>query len=112
MPDIVAACSPYLQDAVIAGQDKPFVGLLAWPSAAGLQALAADPGPGTAVEKLYAHVAERLKAFNVGAGGSSRREPRSGSGAGGSPTRTASGGPSSRSGAPTRSSTARSSWRS
>lgn len=75
-PDIVAACSPYLQDAVIAGQDKPFVGLLAWPSAAGLQALAADPGPGTAVEKLYAHVAERLKAFNVGAGGSSRRVGR------------------------------------
>jgi feruloyl-CoA synthase len=75
-PDIVAACSPYLQDAVIAGQDKPFIGILAWPSAAALQALRdANPG-GDAWQMLAALVAERLAAFNAGAGGSSRRVGR------------------------------------
>jgi feruloyl-CoA synthase len=72
-PDLVAACSPYLQDAVITGQDKPFVGALFWPSMAGLQALAADPGPGTPLEKLAAVLKDRVAAFNAGAGGSSRR---------------------------------------
>jgi len=72
-PDVVAACTPWLQDVVIAGQDKPFIGVLAWPSVAGLQTLAADPGPGTPLEKLTARVAESLAAFNADAGGSSRR---------------------------------------
>ena len=75
-PDLVAACSPYLQDAVIAGQDKPFVGALFWPSMAGLQTLAADPGPGTPLEKLGAVLKDRVAAFNAGAGGSSRRISR------------------------------------
>ncbi|MDR3512999.1 MAG: AMP-binding protein [Caulobacteraceae bacterium] len=72
-PDLVAACSPYIHDAVIAGQDKPFAAALIWPSMAGLQALAADPGPGTPLQKVTAIVAERLAAFNAAAGGSSRR---------------------------------------
>ncbi len=72
-PDVVAACSPYVHDAVIAGQDKPFIGALLWPSPAGLQALAAEPGPGGPLEKLAAIVAQRLAAFNAAAGGSSRR---------------------------------------
>ncbi len=75
-PDLVAACSPYLQDAVIAGQDKPWIGALFWPSIAGMQALAADEGPGTPFEKLTAIVRERLAAFNKTAGGSSRRIAR------------------------------------
>jgi len=72
-PDLVAACSPYIHDAVITGQDKPFIGALLWPSPAGLQALAADPGPGAPLEKLVAILRERLAAFNAAAGGSSRR---------------------------------------
>ena len=72
-PDVVAAGSPYVQDAVIAGQDKPFAAALIWPSAAGLAALAADPGPGAPLDKLAAILAERLGAFNAAAGGSSRR---------------------------------------
>ena len=72
-PDVVAACRPSVQDAVIAGQDKPFIGALLWPSAAGLAALAADPGPGNPIEKLNAIVTDRLRAFNAVAGGSSRR---------------------------------------
>ncbi|HJV40941.1 MAG TPA: acyl-CoA synthetase, partial [Caulobacter sp.] len=75
-PDIVAACSPYIQDAVITGQDKPFIGAMLWPSPAGLAALVADPGPGTPLDKLVAIVGARLSAFNAGAGGSSRRVAR------------------------------------
>ncbi len=72
-PDVVAACSPYIHDAVITGQDKPFIGAMLWPSPAGLAALVADPGPGTPLEKLVAILRERLSAFNAAAGGSSRR---------------------------------------
>jgi feruloyl-CoA synthase len=75
-PDLVAACSPYVQDAVIAGQDKPFIGALFWPSIAGMQALAADESPGTPFEKLTAIIKARLAAFNATAGGSSRRVSR------------------------------------
>jgi feruloyl-CoA synthase len=60
-------------DAVIAGQDKPFIGALFWPSMAGMQALAADAGPGSPIEKLAAILKDRLAAFNTTAGGSSRR---------------------------------------
>ena len=73
-PDIVAACSPYIQDAVIAGQDKPFVGALLWPSPAALQGLAgqgSDP-----MAELVARVTAQLTAFNAAAGGSSRRVGR------------------------------------
>lgn len=72
-PDLVAACSPYIHDAVICGQDKGFIGALFWPSPAGLMALVADPAPGTPMEKLVAFLKERLAAFNATAGGSSRR---------------------------------------
>ena len=75
-PDLVAACSPYVHDAVIAGQDKPFVGAMLWPSPAGLAALVADPGPGTPLEKLSLILRERIGAFNAAAGGSSRRVGR------------------------------------
>jgi feruloyl-CoA synthase len=75
-PDLVAACSPYVHDAVIAGQDKPFIGALFWPSMAGMQALAADAGPGTPMEKLTAFLKARLAEFNAAAGGSSRRVGR------------------------------------
>lgn len=72
-PDLVAACSPYIADAVICGQDKGFIGALFWPSPAGLMALVADPAPGTPMEKLVAFLKERLTDFNATAGGSSRR---------------------------------------
>jgi feruloyl-CoA synthase len=75
-PDLVAACSPYIHDAVICGQDKGFIGALLWPSPSGLMALVADPGPGTPMEKLVAFLKERLAAFNATAGGSSRRVSR------------------------------------
>ena len=75
-PDIVAACSPYLMDAVVTGQDQPFAGALLWPSAAGLKALDTDGRPGDALAKLRAVLADRLATFNAQAGGSSRRIAR------------------------------------
>jgi feruloyl-CoA synthase len=72
-PDIVAACSPYILDAVIVGQDKPFLGVMVWPSLAGMQAVAADAGEGEPLEKLARLLAVKLAEFNRTAGGSSRR---------------------------------------
>jgi feruloyl-CoA synthase len=75
-PDIVAACSPYILDAVVAGQDKPFLGVLVWPSLAGMQAGAAEAGQGEPLEKLARLLAAKLAEFNRTAGGSSRRVGR------------------------------------
>ncbi|MEO8113523.1 MAG: AMP-binding protein, partial [Phenylobacterium sp.] len=44
-PDLVAACTPYVLDAVVTGQDKPFAGALIWPSPAALASLGEDPLP-------------------------------------------------------------------
>jgi feruloyl-CoA synthase len=73
-PDIVAACSPYVFDAIITGQDKPFIGALVWPSPAGMAQLAAEGGDPLA--KLAALIKQRLAAFNAEAGGTSRRIAR------------------------------------
>lgn len=73
-PEIVAACNPYLQDAVIAGQDKNYVAALLWPSAAALQAFAA--GDALDIDALAAELSQRLVLHNAGAGGSSRRIER------------------------------------
>jgi feruloyl-CoA synthase len=70
-PDIVAACSPYVLDVVVTGQDKPFAGALIWPSPAAVAGLGDD-----ALAKLEAILRERLAAFNASAGGSSRRMGR------------------------------------
>jgi feruloyl-CoA synthase len=75
-PDLVAACSPYVHDMVVAGQDKPFIGVLAWPSPAVLQTLAQAAPGSDPVETLTALVAEQLGRFNAAAGGSSRRVGR------------------------------------
>lgn len=67
-PDVVAACTPYAFDMVIAGQDKPFAGALIWPSPAALPSLGDNP-----VEKLKDVLKERIGEFNRTSGGSSRR---------------------------------------
>jgi len=67
-PDLVAACSPYVFDMVIAGQDKPFASALVWPSPAALPSLGDNP-----LAKLAELLKARIAAFNATAGGSSRR---------------------------------------
>ena len=44
---VLAACSPVLQDAIVAGADREFVGLLCWLNAAGCQKLIGDGAPAT-----------------------------------------------------------------
>jgi len=73
-PDIVAACSPYVQDAVIAGQDRGFASAILWPSAAARAEFA--KGDGLDFDQLGAALAKRLAAHNRDAGGSSRRVRR------------------------------------
>jgi feruloyl-CoA synthase len=77
-PDIVAACAPLVADAVVCGQDKPFVGALLWPSPVALKA-AMDTAGGDATKAigaLTAQIAEKLAAFNRTQSGSSRKVGR------------------------------------
>ncbi|MFN4177451.1 AMP-binding protein [Phenylobacterium sp.] len=67
-PDLVAACSPYVFDMVLSGQDKPFVGALVWAAPAAMAALGEEP-----LGTLTAILKERFRAFNAAAGGSSRQ---------------------------------------
>jgi feruloyl-CoA synthase len=79
--DAIAAATPVVQDALVAGQDRPFIGLLAWPN---LQACRQITGkPAASYEEVVKHpeVIARLKrgleahnASNPGA--SSRRIAR------------------------------------
>jgi feruloyl-CoA synthase len=41
--DAIAAASPVVQDALVTGQDRPFVGLLAWPNLHACRQIAGDP---------------------------------------------------------------------
>ena len=76
--DCIAACSPVLLDALVSGQDRPWVGLLAWPNLAACRLLIGQPDAG--FEQLAAHpavrkrVAEGLSRHNVSAVGASSRQ--------------------------------------
>jgi feruloyl-CoA synthase len=74
-PAIVAACSPYVLDAIITGQDQPFVGALLWPSAAALEHFRKADG-GLDLDALKDAIRINLARFNQTAGGSSRRVER------------------------------------
>jgi len=41
--DAIAAATPVVQDALVAGQDRPFVGLLAWPNLHACRQIVGDP---------------------------------------------------------------------
>ncbi len=74
-PDLVAACAPYVADAVIAGHDRSYVGALVWPSETAVAAVTALAGEGS-VERLAAILRAQIATFNAGAGGSSRKVAR------------------------------------
>ena len=75
--DCIAACSPALQDALVAGQDRPWVGLLAWPQFAACRQLIGQPDATPA--QLVAHPTVReavrrgLNAHNATTQGASSR---------------------------------------
>ena len=77
----LAACSPVLQDAIVAGADREFIALLCWLNAAGCQTLIGDGAP-TALPDLAKHPAVRehvrrsLAQWNAAHPGSSERIAR------------------------------------
>ncbi|MCI4643297.1 MAG: AMP-binding protein [Hyphomonadaceae bacterium] len=77
-PDLVAACSPYVFDAVIAGQDKDFASAMLWPAPATFEQMVKAEGGDkmAAFGKLAGLVSEKIAAFNAREPGSSRRIKR------------------------------------
>jgi feruloyl-CoA synthase len=73
----VAAASPVLQDAVVTGHDRDWVGLLAWPNLVACRQLIGQPDASLAQviadERVRARVREGLAAHNRSATGSSMR---------------------------------------
>jgi feruloyl-CoA synthase len=87
---VLAACSPVLQDAIVAGADRASIALLCWLNAAGCQKLigadlaadlAKDPAPTTLPELAHhpvirEHVRRSLAGWNAAHPGSSERIAR------------------------------------
>ena len=71
----IAACSPVVQDALVTGQDRAFIGILAWPVLDACRHLIGDKDATLADvvrhPKVREHVRAGLKAHNAEAGGSS-----------------------------------------
>jgi feruloyl-CoA synthase len=77
----VAAASPLIQDCVVCGQDKPFIGLLAWPNVSAAKQIAGDAslsGPTAIVAhpSVREFVREKFAAHNEASSGSSSRIKR------------------------------------
>lgn len=79
--DVVAACTPLVQDAVVCGLDKPYIALLAWPNIAAARKIAGlpdDASPQDAIShpKVVEHLRAALQRHNKAGGGSSTRIAR------------------------------------
>src|SRR4051812_41000105 len=59
--DAIAAASPVIQDALVAGQDRPYIGLLAWPNLHACRQLVGNPDAGYADVVRHPAVLECLK---------------------------------------------------
>jgi feruloyl-CoA synthase len=80
-PGVLAACSPVLQDAVVAGANRIFVGLLCWLNVQACQALIGDGAPSTLPElaqhpAVREHVRKGLGQWNAAHPASSERIAR------------------------------------
>ena len=66
--EAIAAASPVIQDALVAGQDRPFVGILAWPALEACRRMIGDmtatPERVVAHPLIRDHVRDRLRAHN------------------------------------------------
>jgi feruloyl-CoA synthase len=74
----IAAASPLIQDCVVAGQDKSYVGLLVWPNITVAKEICADASRSSPEEiihspKVLAFVKEKFAEYNKTCGGSSGR---------------------------------------
>jgi feruloyl-CoA synthase len=77
----LAAASPALQDAVVAGENRAFIGLLAWPNAAGCQKLIGAGAPTSPADlarhhAVRAHVRDALARWNAAHSGASQQIAR------------------------------------
>ena len=76
----IAAASPLIHDAVVTGQDRPYIGLLAWPNLEACRRLCARPGATPAEvagdETVAERIREGLRAHNRSSTGSSMRVAR------------------------------------
>ena len=77
-PDLVAACSPLVFDAVICGQDKNFIGAMFWPSPVAFEDYVKNAGGDqmAAFMTYNKDLAAKVAAFNAAEPGSSRRIKR------------------------------------
>jgi feruloyl-CoA synthase len=78
---VLAAAAPALQDAIVAGEGRDAVGLLAWLNVTGCQTLTGAKGPTNAAElarhpAVRDHVARAIARFNAAATGASQRVGR------------------------------------
>lgn len=78
---VLAACSPVLQDAVVAGADREAIGLLCWLNAAGCQKLIGEGAPRALADLarhpvVREHVRRALTQWNASRKGSSERIAR------------------------------------
>ena len=74
--DAIAAASPLIQDCVVAGQDKDFVGVLVWPNMVAAKEIAGEESGSTPDElvrsqRVVAFVREKFREHNKRAAGSS-----------------------------------------
>jgi feruloyl-CoA synthase len=73
--DAIAAATPVVQDALVAGQDRPFIGLLAWPNLHACRQIVGNPD--ATYEEVVEHpeviacLKRGLGAHNTSAGGAS-----------------------------------------
>ena len=79
--DSVSAISPLVQDCVIAGLDKEYIAVLAWPNLIAAREICGNPELKTPDELVRSpavvnFVRERLQKHNKGAGGSSGKVAR------------------------------------
>jgi len=74
---LLTAAAPVLQDAVITGHDREYVGILAWPNIQGCRDICGDSKAALSLEelihnsKILKHLKKSLKAYNKTQGGSS-----------------------------------------
>ena len=72
---VLAALSPLADDALVAGQNREFVGLLVWPSLPGLKSIAPEAADDALLgdPRVVAALRDKLAAYNALATGSSAR---------------------------------------
>jgi feruloyl-CoA synthase len=81
-PEAIAAGAPVIEDAVVTGHDRDQVGLLVFPSPAGMRSLCPQLGPEASLQDLvqqpavWAALVDGFRRHNATAGGSSKRIAR------------------------------------